>query len=57
MKLSRAKNGRRNSLGPQVMMRMRRGSGGGLSGDTARSSGMREKVEEKERLSAVKGGG
>lgn len=39
------------------MILMKRGSGGGRSGDIARSSGIRENVEENERRRAVKGGG
>lgn len=57
MKLRRAKKGRKNRRGPQVMMRMRRGSGGGRSGETALSSGISENVDEKDRRRAVKGGG
>jgi hypothetical protein len=57
MKLNRANRGCRHNRGPQVMRRMMRGSGGGLSGEMARSSGINEKVDEKERLRAVKGGG
>lgn len=57
MKLSRAKSGRRHCRGPHVSIRTIRGSGGGRSGETARSSGIKEKVEEKDRRRAVKGGG
>lgn len=52
-----AKRGRSISRGPHVMILMNRGSGGGRSGDMARSSGINEKVEEKDLLRAVKGGG
>lgn len=38
-------------------MRISLGNGGGRSGEMARSSGISEKVEEKDRLRAVKGGG
>lgn len=57
MKLSSANSGRRQSRGPHVSIRMRRGSGGGRSGETARSSGISEKVDEKDRRRAVNGGG
>lgn len=57
IKLKRAKNGRRNCRGPQVMILTKRGSGGGRSGEIARPSGISVKVEEKERRRAVKGGG
>lgn len=52
-----AKSGRSMSRGPHVMNLMKRGSGGGRSGDMARSSGIKENVEEKDRRNAVKGGG
>lgn len=57
MKLSRANSGRRQSRGPQVSILMSRGRGGGRSGETARSSGISENVEENDRRSAVNGGG
>lgn len=57
MRLSIAKNGRNTSRGAHVMILMKRGSGGGRSGDMARSSGIKENVEEKDRRSAVKGSG
>lgn len=56
IKLSSAKNGRRTCLGSHVTIRTSLGSGNGRSGEIARSSGIREKVEEKDLLSAVKGG-
>lgn len=52
-----AKRGRNISRGAHVMILMKRGSGGGRSGDMARSSGIKEKVEENDLLRAVKGGG
>lgn len=55
--LSRAKSGRSNCRGTHVRTRTSRGNDGLLSGETARSSGIREKVDEKDRRSAVKGGG
>lgn len=55
--LSRKETGRRSSLGPQVSILISRGNGGGRSGEMALSSGIRENVEEKERLRAVKGCG
>lgn len=57
MRLSIANSGRSISRGPHVMILMNRGNGGGRSGEMARSSGIKENVEEKERRSAVKGGG
>lgn len=55
--LRRAKTGRSIRRGPQVRSRIRCGTGGGRSGLMARSSGISENVDEKDRLKAVKGGG
>lgn len=56
-KLNIAKNGRRSCLGSQVRIRRSFGKGSGRSGEIARSSGINENVEEKDRRKAVKGGG
>lgn len=54
---SRVNNGCSMSRGAHVMILINRGSGGGRSGEMARSSGISENVDEKDRRSAVKGGG
>lgn len=51
-----AHSGLSASLGAQVNILTSLGSCGGLSGEIARSSGISEKVDEKDRLSAVNGG-
>lgn len=57
MTLSIANNGRNISRGNHVIILIKRGSGGGRSGEMARSSGISENVEENDRRRAVKGGG